>query len=90
MVYLGYSTTQVFYGQQLHFSMTRWQGSDGDHESGKCKEFLRHLSPALVLVRGYTPNPSQSGDDDAKDLSRVLRLPGTLNYKMRLTYRMIQ
>ena len=39
IVYLGYSTTQVFYGQQLHFSMTRWQGSDGDHESGKCKEF---------------------------------------------------
>ncbi len=40
MTYLGYSTTQVFYGQQSHFFMTRWQGSDGDHESGKCKEFL--------------------------------------------------
>ena len=33
MTYPGYSTTQVFYGQQLNFPMTRWQGTDGDHES---------------------------------------------------------
>src|SRR3954451_10429805 len=60
MTYPGYSTTQVFYGQQLHFFMTRWQGSDGDHESGKCKEFIWHFLPVPVPVRGYSPNQSRS------------------------------
>jgi hypothetical protein len=51
----------VFYGQQLHFSMTRWQGSDGDHESGKCKEFIWGKLLASVPVRGYSPNQPGSG-----------------------------
>src|SRR6266542_199390 len=61
MTYLGYSTTQVFYGQQLHFSMTRWQGSDGDHELGKCKEFPRRLLSACVPVRGDWPDQAGRG-----------------------------
>ena len=63
MVYRGYSTTQAFYGQQLHFPMARWQGSDGDHESVKCKEFseetgIGHRSKRNPLVP--VPNPQLS------------------------------
>jgi hypothetical protein len=66
MTYPGYSTTQVFYGQQLHFFMTRWQGSDGDHESGKCKEFLGQLFPASIPVRGYSSGHAGVGSDDTR------------------------
>ena len=62
MVYRGYSTTQVFYGQQSHFFMTRWQGSDGDHESGKCKEFIWGELLGFVPVRGYSPFQAGSGN----------------------------
>lgn len=35
----GYSTTHMFYGQHLIFTLTRWQGKDRLYHSKKCKEF---------------------------------------------------
>jgi hypothetical protein len=45
----------VFYGQQLHFFMTRWQGSDGAQVSAKCKEFPGQLLTMRVPVVDIRP-----------------------------------
>jgi hypothetical protein len=32
VAYFGYSTTQMFYGQQQDFALARQQGSERDHD----------------------------------------------------------